>query len=326
MDRVLPHIMTTVNVTSSESSVSEWRGSAPLNAVADFMETFTKRKGDSSRNTMVGSDLSQLRKLRHLPKCALLLEEILDNMIIDLRASPNTDWVSLFKVHSQSGFDVRRGAVVDYGNVEYPVLLHCLASLSPPVAERLAVLQSRWPSLGLSLRSIMAEPSPEQTGLTCEDCHRMGVSKRSLILQSDIIEIVLGSLRGEAYYNRTPRLSVYQCETLPSVFDQWCQAMRCIHLLDSRLRSGVLKYKSERVDPWITHFENTQQLTELWGKTKAGLNGGHDGPGTVDCRPAIWALQKEKEMKMGKKEKQKRWDQNKEEREKKNNPKGRGKR
>jgi len=155
-------------------------------------------------------------------------------------------WVSAgFKAESNQGYDVYKNRTLDYGNIAYPTFLWTLAAISgtgeDSVANRLSTLAKTWPSLAV----------------------KHDHSNESLIKQGDVVELFFATFRGGFVFNE---ITALKDKDLPTCFNRLCEVMRCVHLLDARLRSGWLKYRGEPVAKWERFFDNTESLKDIWNE------------------------------------------------------------
>ena len=114
-----------------------------------------------------------------------------------------------------------KGRCVDYGNVEYYVLLRCVCHLSPYCNECMAWLgKHHFTSL---------HPEAALTDHMCE-------------MHGDVLEIVMAALRGHPEF-----ADVLPQVGLPDVFVKLCLVCRTVQLLDACIRTGYVKWHNAKV-------------------------------------------------------------------------------
>ena len=125
-----------------------------------------------------------------------------------------------FKLLSYQGYDVIGGVrVVDYGNYEYRALIEFWCLRNPAIWESLNSMRRAWPAL-LDLWS------PAKTD-------------RHVERLADIVEIVMGALRGEDWFRPIAGTR------LPELFAFHVSLCRLVQQLNARLETEYLKYKKE---------------------------------------------------------------------------------
>ena len=137
---------------------------------------------------------------------------------------PATSWhASGFKYLSFQGYDTMNNGlrIIDYGNHEYLAVLEFLCLQHAAIWENLNIMRAYWPTL--------------------LDLWRPHKSLTHVERLSDVIEIIMGGLRGEDWFKGWTE------PTDPTLFAYFCSLCRLIHLLNARLKTGRLKYKNESV-------------------------------------------------------------------------------
>lgn len=199
--------------------------------VTKFMLRFQKVRaqgiGDNAtRNSIVGEDHAQIKRLRGLLPVCEVFAEVLQNIIRLKEARPEDSFERLgLKKESNQGFDLdRKNRTIDYGNEEYPVLLFAMWMCCGEVARCLEVLSRWWPSL-----------LPR-----CNTAY-------GLIRQADLIEILMSTLRGTSVLFADSELKTLREVSRQTRFQELCSLMQTVHLLKARLTDGYLKYKKETI-------------------------------------------------------------------------------
>ena len=139
-------------------------------------------------------------------------------------------WKCHWKKVSMDGCDVIKGRCVDYGNVEYYILLRRVRHMSPFVEDCMAWLgKNHFETL-----------RPEGMLLT----------DHAVEMHGDIFEIVMAALRGHAEFRDVLPL----CSTdLPPLFAKLCSVCKTVHMLDGCIRTGNVKWQNVRA-PRLAHF------------------------------------------------------------------------
>ena len=151
-------------------------------------------------------------------------------------ASGDKSWEACgFKYLSYQGYDVIGGLrIVDYGNYEYLALIEFWSLRKPAIWESLNIMRKAWPVL-LDLWS------PAKT-------------ERHVERLADIVEIVMGALRGEDWFGPTRE------RRLPDLLALHVALCRLVQQLNARLKTEYLKYKKERVKT----FKVPGMFSQLW--------------------------------------------------------------
>ena len=132
-----------------------------------------------------------------------------------------TAWADHWKEVSQEGFDVVDGRPVDYGNVEYNMLLGCICHSSKYCNECML-----W--LGLHHFPTLRPDSPW--------------TKHSVEMHGDVVEICMAALRGHVEFaDDLPAVG------LPELFATLCLLCRTVQMLDAVFRTGLLKWRNDKV-------------------------------------------------------------------------------
>ena len=130
-------------------------------------------------------------------------------------------WDSHWKEVSRQGFDWLHGREVDYGNVEYNMLLGCICHSSQYCNECMC-----W--LGLHYFPTLRPDSPW--------------TNHSVEMHGDVFEICMAALRGHIEFaNDLPAVG------LPELFAKLCLLCRTVQMLDAVFRTGHLKWCNDRV-------------------------------------------------------------------------------
>ena len=123
--------------------------------------------------------LQQLRGLTHLNQ---LIEEAVSPCMppfCNARAVPGASFSAVFNEPAKEGYDIVRGKVVDYGNIQYKSFLIVCSMRSPFIRTHVEFLASFVPTLG---------PHHED-------------SESSLCNQGDIVKTIYGIGRGNNFLN-----------------------------------------------------------------------------------------------------------------------------
>ena len=132
-----------------------------------------------------------------------------------------TAWADHWKEVSHKGFDYVDGREVDYGNVEYNMLLACICQHSKFCNECML-----W--LGLHYFPTLRPDSPW--------------TKHSVEMHGDVFEICMAALRGHVEFAND--LLAVGC---PELFAKLCLLCRTVQMLDAVFRTGLLKWRNDRV-------------------------------------------------------------------------------
>ena len=128
-------------------------------------------------------------------------------------------WKDHWKEVSYWGYDVYKGMLIDYGNVEYYVLIHAMCDMSPYCKECMLWLGTNY----------FASLHPNAVA-----------SDHSIEMHGDVFEIIMAALRGHPeFQDVTPR-------PLPPMFEKLTQVCRTIHLLDACIRTSRVKFQQAR--------------------------------------------------------------------------------
>ena len=146
-----------------------------------------------------------------------------------------------FKNLSYKGFDVvGHFRIVDYGNYEYLAMLECWSLLEPGIWESLNSMRHAWPVL--------------------LDLWRADKSERHVERLAGIVEVVMGALRGEAWFDDCVDDCVGSRFLLQNLFVLHVELCRFVQLLNARLSTGYVKHKRQRV----TKLEVPCDFSRLW--------------------------------------------------------------
>ena len=137
-------------------------------------------------------------------------------------------WKDHWKIVSADGADVIKGRIVDYGNVEYYVLLRHVCRLSL-FCEQCMV----W--LG-DYHFTTLHPAAELTDHAFE-------------MQADVFEIVMAALRGHAEFKDC----LPQGRLLPPLFAKLCSLCKTVQVLDGCIRTGRVKWQDVKA-PFLASF------------------------------------------------------------------------
>ena len=130
-------------------------------------------------------------------------------------------WDSHWKEVSREGFDLVKGRTVDYGNVEYNVILGCMVHNSPFIKDCM-----QW--FGTHYFETLRPNSP----FTSHSCEMHG----------DIVEICMAALLGHIdFYELLPPRDGSK------LFAKLCSCCRTVQMLDGVFRTGIIKWKNQRV-------------------------------------------------------------------------------
>ena len=157
-----------------------------------------------------------------------------------------------FKYLSYQGYDVICDTrAVDYGNYEYLAVLEFWSLREPKIWESLNSMRDAWP--------------------TVLDLWHTAKTERHVERLADVVEIVMGALRGGAWFHdcivRLPE------KRLPVLFALHVALCRLVQLLNARLTTGYLKYKREP----LTKLDVPCMFSDLWiaaGKRNSGYSSG----------------------------------------------------
>ena len=141
-----------------------------------------------------------------------------------------------FKYLSYQGYDVTGHLrAVDYGNYEYLSVLEFWSLREPKIWKSLNSMRDAWPTL--------------------LDLWHAAKTQRHVERLADIVEIVMGALRGEDWF--------HECigeKRLPDLSALHVALCRLVQLLNARLTTGYLKYKREP----LTKFEVPCMFFQFW--------------------------------------------------------------
>ena len=141
-----------------------------------------------------------------------------------------------FEILSYQGYDVTGHLrAVDYGNYEYLSVLEFWSLREPKIWESLNSMRDAWATL--------------------LDLWHAANTQRHVERLADIVEIVMGALRGEDWF--------HECigeKRLPDLFASHVALCRLVQLLNARLTTEYLKYKREP----LTKFEMPCMFSQLW--------------------------------------------------------------
>ena len=167
-------------------------------------------------------------------------------------------WSTHWKPISKHGYDVIKNRTVDYGNIEYAMLL--------------SLFVARDPWCNCCIRTMATDFSSLDPGAQ--------LTEHAIEMQGDVVEIWLAALRGHEFFSPIlPELVALSGRQIPDLFNRCCELCRTIHLLDGFLATGWLKYKMERV-PTIIH-----RLPQLLQDESVAI--WHVAP-IFACPPPIW--------------------------------------
>ena len=149
-------------------------------------------------------------------------EKILGRLVVlQYRKYSGVGWDSHWKLVSRGGFDNVKGREVDYGNMEYNMLLGCICHSSDYCNKCMY-----W--LGMHYFPTLRPDSP-YTNHSCD-------------MHGDVFEICMAALKGDAEFadDLNP---VGQPELLAKL----CSLCRTVQMLDAVFRTGLLKWCNDRV-------------------------------------------------------------------------------
>ncbi len=199
---------------------------AALIAARDFIEALGREPRGSSHRGAMRSLLSEIRRVMgdaRLPQVITYSGGCLELMATYARqtlAFAATSWVDIgFKELSRTGYDLHQNRVIDYGNWEYLTVLEFFALCNPDVQTHLNTLREGWP--------------------TYMDLWPWHKSEGHVEQLADVIECIMGGLRGEPWFSSVPRPDNM---TLPEMFQTFTALCKLVHRLDGLLRTGRLKY------------------------------------------------------------------------------------
>ena len=213
---------------------------------SDFYRRLTVRRGHPNRQA-----LSNLRVwINKMWNCKRFIK-VFESEILEIcnitYASHYADgqkpgWNTLWKPRSYLGLDVVNNTeIVDYGNVEYVVMLCALCIISDPLYKCMKYLaQYYWPTL---------------------DPFATMKSDHAIEMIGDMFELFLAAARAD---NVGPAFNFIEMNRDITVF---CKAF---HHLVAYLKTGYLKYKKERVpivpglqgDPWVSQWRDVFPTVE----------------------------------------------------------------
>lgn len=146
------------------------------------------------------------------------LEQIL-NRFVNLQHTKYADvgWRDHWKEVSYCGYDVYKGRCIDYGNVEYYVLMRAICDRSPYCKKCMLWLgQNYFGSL---------HPNADHA------------SSHAVEMHGDVFEIIMAALRGHPEFRDvTPR-------PLPPMFAKLTHVCRTVHFLEACVRTGRVKFQ-----------------------------------------------------------------------------------
>ena len=171
-------------------------------------------------------------------------EKIFQRLVIlqHTKYSERTGWSDHWKVVSYKGYDVFKGRCVDYGNMEYFVLVRV-------ICHRSSYCYSCMEWLGTEYFGSL-HPEAE-------------VSEHAVEMHGDIFEICMAALRGDLEFKDVLPEGI----ELQAVFAKLCEMCRLIHMLDACLRTGRIKWQSERA-PRLTYLRPdlaNHSFVQIWG-------------------------------------------------------------
>ena len=130
-------------------------------------------------------------------------------------------WADHWKKVSMKGFDIVYGRAVDYGNVEYNMLLGCICRNSKYINDCML-----W--FGMHHFASLRPDAPW--------------TSHSAEMHGDVFEICMAALRGhDEFANDVPAVG------LPELFAKLCSLCRTVQMLDAVFRTGNLKWGNDRV-------------------------------------------------------------------------------
>ena len=163
--------------------------------------------------------------------------EVVFHRMCDLHYRHHRDegWDRYWKGVSREGYDIIRGHILDYGNMEYTVLYKCICAWSPPCNELMLWLAQYFPSLHPTL---------------CNE------TEHSISMKGDVVEICMAALRGHPDFEGA--LSSFGMQ-LPTLFNRMNQLSRTVQYIDAFLRTGRLKFQDvcvQRLPFLLPHVGN----------------------------------------------------------------------
>ena len=132
-----------------------------------------------------------------------------------------TVWADHWELVSEEGYDVKHNRPVDYGDVVYNMLLGCICRNSNYCRNCML-----W--FGLHHFPALRPDSSLTLG--------------SVEMHGDVFKICMAVLRGHVEFeNDVPAVG------LPKLFVKLCSLCRTVQMLDAVLRTGLLKYRNDKV-------------------------------------------------------------------------------
>ena len=225
---------------SAEEFAAPWSPPSEdfIQSVVVEATTFVTLLGECSNGKMLRGELRSVLNNRSMMKRVCRFAFDCTSLMVRAQATPRKSWPqSGFKLLSYQGYDTRHHGliIVDYGNYEYLALLEFLCLQDAAIWENLNILRKSWPTK-LDLW---------KTHKSLKHVERLG----------DVIEIIMGGLRGENWFKGWTVE-----EANPQLFAYFCSLGKLIHLLDARLKSGRLKWKNERIQT----LQNKGKYQEMW--------------------------------------------------------------
>ena len=154
-------------------------------------------------------------------------------------------WNSIgFKYLSSLGYEPDGLRQIDYGNVEYLAVLQFLSLGEPAILDALESLRCHWP--------------------TYMDLWAENKSNGHVEQLADVVEIVMGALRGEVWFEQL--FKPEKQNDLPKLFNVLVDICKLVQHLDARLLTGVLKHKHyERIPkfPKLAKLEFVQRWSDI---------------------------------------------------------------
>lgn len=201
-----------------------------------------RARGDPWNNVM-GQDSATFRYLRHFPELVDVAVQMLGAFKKRVREDPRLQSLKSFKKETYDGYDVIRNQLIDYGNREYSTLYWAMMSYSKAFADGITALASDLTD-GAAL---------------LDNTH---TSENSVNKQGDVIELLLATLRGSAFYSELSS----SLTDLPELFLKVTGLLKIIHLLDARIHTGRLKWQNSLIGTWRKHYraDSFTSLQNIW--------------------------------------------------------------
>ena len=155
-------------------------------------------------------------------RCLVPHVEVILQHVVKLqdRKYSGMGWSDHWKTVSHDGYDVHKGRCVDYGNVEYYILLRCVCHMSTCCYECM-----KW--LGDHHFGSLHPEAAQMTNHTVE-------------MHGDVFEIIMAALRGHSEFTEVVPQGI-----IP-LFVKLTLVCRTVHKLDACIRTGRVKWQNQR--------------------------------------------------------------------------------